>query len=900
MSRAPRPFAAPVLPAASVRRVRLANGLTVLARRDTTAPVVAIVTWVRAGYFDEPDDQVGIAHVLEHMYFKGTPTHGVGDIARATKAAGGYLNAGTIYDHTHYYAVLPASGFRAGLAVQADAYANSVIDARELRRELEVIIEETKRKADSAGALALETLFEVLHDRHRIRRWRMGREDELRSLTRDQLIAFYRGRYRPSNTVLAIVGDVDPDEAIAEAERLYGAIPDAPVVRTPGPAETEPPTFRLREWEGDIAQTELLFGWRTPPTLHPDTPALDLLATVLAGGRASRLVRATRDRRLVSSISAYDYTPTEVGIFVVHAAARPETAAEAARTIHDQLRRVRDGELADDEVDRARRLVEAQFLRRLEAADGQANFLGAWELLGDWERGVAYHGQVLAADAARLAEVARRWLTPDAASVIAYRPRGAAPLGADAADVRAMLDGAQPAPLEPAPAPTPPHSPRGPGATRERVVDGVHVYRTAEGVPIVIRSRPGAALAHVGCFIAGGVTAESDRNSGITTLMARTALRGTTRRSATRLAEDAERLGGTPLASVGTEALQWTLGVPADALDGAAELLADLVLEPVFPDEGLEAERAVAIAALGTLRDDMYRQPMRLAAELAWPGHPYGRSTLGSEGTVRVITASDLRAWHAARVLASPAVLAAVGDLDPEATADLLARQFAALRPAPLVVAPRVGWPRAFEQRVDLRDRAQTALAIFFEGPSRDDPARFDAELLGGVASGLGGRFFEELRDRQSLAYTVLARPYVRRSGGTFVGYIATSPAKESQARDGLLREFARLAESEVTAEELTRARTYAIGSWQIRQTSGAAVLSDLADAWLHDALEELARYPDDLGAVTPARMRAVAARWFDPARRLEGIVRGVERRPSAAPRGDVAERRVEPPHKRQ
>src|SRR5690606_27677797 len=142
------------------------------------------------------------------MYFKGTPTHGVGEIARATKAAGGYLNAGTIYDHTHYYAVLPASGFKAGLEVQADAYANSVIDAGELARELEVIIEETKRKADTPAALAVESLFELLHDRHRIRRWRMGREDALRALTRSQLMAFYRNHYRPSNTVLAIVGDV--------------------------------------------------------------------------------------------------------------------------------------------------------------------------------------------------------------------------------------------------------------------------------------------------------------------------------------------------------------------------------------------------------------------------------------------------------------------------------------------------------------------------------------------------------------------------------------------------------------------------------------------------------------------------------------------------------------------
>ena len=105
---------------ASVTRTVLPNGLKVLIKSDFSAPVVAIVTFVSAGYFDETDDIVGIAHVLEHMYFKGTPSRGVGEIAKQTKAVGGYLNAATIYDHTSYYTVLPASGFRQGLEVQAD------------------------------------------------------------------------------------------------------------------------------------------------------------------------------------------------------------------------------------------------------------------------------------------------------------------------------------------------------------------------------------------------------------------------------------------------------------------------------------------------------------------------------------------------------------------------------------------------------------------------------------------------------------------------------------------------------------------------------------------------------------------------------------------------------------
>jgi zinc protease len=254
----------------AVTRTVLANGLTVLIYRNPAAPVVAVNTYVRAGYFDETDDVAGIAHVLEHMYFKGTAMYGVGEIAKATKAAGGYLNAHTIYDHTSYYAVLPSSGFDDGLAVQADAYANSAIEADALAKELEVIIQEAMRKEDNAGAVTTETLYALLHDRHRIRRWRIGRPDALRGFTRDDVARFYRNFYTPSNTVLAIAGDVDPAETLERVKALYGALPAGEPVRTPGPAEPAHSGFRYEELNGDVEQTHVEIGWRTVPNEHPD------------------------------------------------------------------------------------------------------------------------------------------------------------------------------------------------------------------------------------------------------------------------------------------------------------------------------------------------------------------------------------------------------------------------------------------------------------------------------------------------------------------------------------------------------------------------------------------------------------------------------------------------------
>ncbi|HTI64917.1 MAG TPA: pitrilysin family protein [Gemmatimonadaceae bacterium] len=870
----------PTIDPTTVVRTKLPNGLTVLIRRDESAPVVAIVTYVCAGYFDESDDVVGIAHVLEHMYFKGTPTRGVGEIAKQTKAVGGYLNAATIYDHTSYYTVLPSSGFVHGLDVQADAYARSLIDNEELSRELEVIIQEAKRKADNPGAVATETLYELLHDRHRIRRWRIGREPGLRTLTRDALIGFYRNFYHPGNTVLSIVGDVDPEEALDEVRRAYGSIPSGEPNRHRGPTEEGVAGFRFREWHGDIGQTQLAFGWRTPGTTHPDTPALDLLAIVLGAGRASRFYRAVRERRLASSVSAYNYTPTEVGVFVAYAEATPETTADAAKAMWEQIRAVREGEVGELELERARRVYESQWVRRLEDMEGQANYLAEWEALGDWRMGDRYLERVLATTRDELIGIAGRHLDPDNAGVIVYRPNGSPQVADSAEAMRELLDGApRPARL----AASTPYHPRAlaPLATPEFVREeaGVRQYRSPRGTPILVRRKPGALLVHAGVFTLGGVNDEDEATSGITTLVVRTAIKGTATRTAAQIAEESEMLGGSISPAVRAESFGWSMSVPARNADAAIELLADVAQHPTFEPAALETERAASLADVVALRDDMYRYPMRLAAHAAFGSHPYGLPPGGTEEGLKRVDADAARAWHAEHLISSPAVVVLVGDADPDELAAVAARAFDELGPRPPRRLEEPAWPSTITTEVEQRDRAQTALTILFPGPTRTDVARYSAGMIASVASGLGGRFFDELRDKRSLCYTVNAFALDRRFAGAFGAYIATSPDQEEAARAGLLAEFRRLREEPVTAEELSRSKTYAIGTHAIRQQNGSAVLADIVDAYLLGNLRELVEYDDRVREITAESVQRVAQEYFDPSRRAEGIVRGTGKR---------------------
>ncbi|MGI9076606.1 MAG: M16 family metallopeptidase [Gemmatimonadaceae bacterium] len=866
----------PVLPHDSVRRVTLANGLTVLIRRDDSAPVVAIVTYVKAGYFDESDSEVGMAHVVEHMFFKGTERRGVGEISKETKAAGGYLNAGTIYDHTSYYTVLPASSLSRGLEIQADAYTNSLIDSEELRRELEVIIQEVKRKEDSPGAVAIESLYELMHASHRMRRWRMGREDQLRTFTRTGVHGFYRRYYQPGNTILALVGDFDPDSAQSEVERLYGSLPNSGLTRDRGPVEQGHSNFRYREMRGDIAQTQIAIGWRTPHSMHPDTPLLDLAGTVLGGGRASRLYRAVRERKLAASVSAFNYTPSDTGVFVVHTEGPPENAAGAVRGAWDQVRDLRQCGVERDELWRARRIFESRWVKRLETAEGQANYLAEWEAEGDWTLADRYLERVLTAAQSLVSEAIARYLDPNRASVVAYRPEGAPVLAGDSGGMLRLLATQKPDPL---PVPTPRiaaiSGSMSASPSPEGIEGRVYIYRTSGGVPILVRKKAGAPLVHVGVYALGGAIDEVPGNAGLTTLLTRSAIKGTKHRAATQIAEDAELLGGSINAHTGSESFGWSISVPSIHMDAALDLLADAVQHATIPDAAFETERAVALADLQMLSDDMYRFPMRLMMQAAFAGHPYGVPATGTEFSLKSVSADEVRAWHRTRVMESPAVIAVVGDVDPDEAASMAARSFPLLRHVPSRDAPLAQWPRITVSHQDQREKSQTAIALAFPAPARGDIGRYAARLIAGVASGLGGRFFDELRDRRSLAYSVQAFTTERRAAGMFVAYIATSPDKEALAREGLLREFSRLRAEPVSDAELSRAQEHAIGTYAIHQSSGAAVLGDLVDAWLFGKLSELEEHAARIRAVTAVQMLEIAERYFDESRVVQGIVRG-------------------------
>ncbi len=853
------------------------NGFTLLVREDRAAPVVAIVTRVKAGYFDEPDTEIGIAHVLEHMYFKGTPTRGPGEIATATKEVGGWLNAHTIYDATTYITVLPSDNWERGLDIQFDAFANSTIDADELRRELEVIIQEAARKEDTPSAVTAETLYEVLHDAHRMRRWRIGREAGLRTFTHEMVHGFYRNWYTPSNSILAIVGDVDASAVQAAVGERYGSLAAHDPLPDHGPEESRWRGARYRALTGDVQQAHTTFGFRTVGPLHPDAAALDVAAAVLSTGRASRLYRAIRERGLAMSASAYHYTPTQLGVFAIGVVGADATVAEATAEAWRQLRVLeRDGPTTD-ELARVKHIIRTRQLRTDESMEGQASEMVAWESLGGADVGDAYWAAIDAVTPADVQRVLRTWCTADAVGAVSYRPRESAPLAVDGDALIATWNSGTAAPLMTEARAALVASDSLTAVHAESRVGDVHVFRTAQGVPVLVRRKSGAKLVHMGCYMQGGAVDEPMTHAGLTSLMMRTSIKGTATRTAAQIAEDAERLGGSVSTSTSKELFGWSISVPAgDALPAAA-LLADVVQHATFPDDAVLAERAPMLSELRARRDDMMRYPLALARHALFGTHTFGVDALGSDDSVGALDPALVRAWHATAVLSGDPVLAIVGDAEPDLLAQQVASAFTSLAPAARTRVTAPALTMAPIEIVEPRAKQQSAVAMLFRGPGRRDPARYAAQLMTGVASGLGGRFFESLRSRQSLAYSVFVSLSTLRDAGMISSYIACAPEREAEARAGLLAEFAALRDAPVSSEELERARTYAIGMHALRQESAGAQLGDMVDAWCAgEGLQELTEEVPRLRAVTADDVQNVVRVWCEPSRRVDAVVRGV------------------------
>jgi len=839
-----------------VQRHQLDNGLICLIKEDFSAPLVSIQIWVGSGSAQEGEYLGGgLSHLIEHMIFKGTPTRKPADIAREIDDAGGSVNAYTSLDRTVFFVDMPAERWQTGLDVLADAVTHASFPENEWRREKDVVRREMAMGNDNPDIVLSKLLWQTAYHVHPYRFPVIGREDVFNSLTRDDLIAFFRRNYTPDNMIIAIVGGVKADSVRAAVEnrfksgranpqgepffiRWLGQRPcptflkflyneDFPCRARPLPAQTaEPPQLSARTARktGAYNISRLEMAWHTVDLSHPDAPALDILSVITGGGSSSRLSQKIKEKlKLAFSIDAWSFTPKDAGLFGISAAFDPAKEKELVKAIEDEVAVWRMNSFTAAEVEKARNKVAADTLLAFQTMHGQADTFAS----GEFYAGTPYYCNTYLK---RLAEVTPESLTVAANRYLDDQNRTVAILSPSVTNITA--------------------------AKECGVAAATNVVKTVlpNGLTLLCREDNRLPFVHICVASLGGLLLENDKNNGITCLMAELLTRGTEQRSQEQIAATVENLGG----SISSFSGMNSCGLQARCFSKDAELFMDIMsdccLKSAFPEDEIAKCKATQAAKIEQQRESPMFVAQEAMRQALFAGHPYRLNVEGTRASVMAITREDLRHLHDKTIVGSNTVIAVFGDISA-AKAKEIAEKFMGKMPGgqkhdfsnvSFPTCPREagtdpksrsgsdiqdsrfpGNGKKEKRRIELTaPREQTIVLAGFPGLAVADK-RIDAlNILLQALNGLSSDLMINVRDKKGLAYYTGAYHKAGIAGGQFVVYSGTRAEEAERVCAMIEKEISRIGGENIRAEEFERARLQIISEGrQNRQDDGATAM---------------------------------------------------------------------------
>ncbi len=839
--RAAKPSNSITLPAASAAVRTLDNGLEVIVKEDHSHPLVSVQIWVKAGSISEEKwTGAGLAHLVEHMLFKGTQRRAAQEISQDIQARGGQVNAYTSFNRTVYWIDGLAEQMEGYLDVLADMVRNSKFDGDELVREMEVIRREMAMDNDDADSAAHHLMQATAFRKHPLRQPVIGHREVFDQVEREDVVAFVRRHYVPNNCFVVITGDVDADAVMGAVEKHLGTWqrrPYAPLLLPEEPRQ-QGPRRNSRTFATEL--TRLSLGWVIPGEADEDKAALDVLGFLLGSGRSSRLFQELREKKgLAHHIWAGAWATQECGLFSVEVECDPVDVVAAEKATLAVIDRMKQKGPTPAELDKAVRSTLGGQLRSLTTTKGQAASLGhGWLTAGSLDFAAIYLKAIEGLTPARIKHVAERFLDVQRLSVVIVEPQNAAK----------------------------PKANGGGGARCEKIERMV----LPNGLTLIVGENAKLPLVSIRAQFLAGVPVETDANAGVTQITAQMLMKGTRSRTSEELAGTLESRGG-GLMSHG-DAHRLIFG--ADVMRGdealGLDLIADLALNARLPADQLPLIQKRQIAAIREEQEDPLTVALRLCRKKIFTGVPYERTALGTEATVKKLTVAGCRDVLAQHVTGGNGVISVFGDVKAKAVRDLVGKAFAKLPKGTRNGAAA----KAFEGRSKSGewerrlDKEQAVLAIGFRTVGLQERDSYVLSLIDEACSDMGSRLFNRIREELGLAYYVGAQAFAALGAGAFYFYVGTDAAKVKLAEKEMMIQIADLAANGLAADEIERAKTTWRSHW-LRQQQGNTAMADGA-GW--DELNGLGhdhfqRLPKIIEGVTPAEVKRVAGKYFAASR---------------------------------
>ena len=874
--------------AGQVVETKLNNGLGVILQEDHSAPIVSVWTWYRVGSRNELPGKTGLSHWVEHMQFKGTASIAKGQIFRDVSRVGGTLNALTSQDWTAYFETVPSQQIDLPLRIEPDRMVGSIFAPEEVESERTVILSERQGAENNPGYALYEEVVGTAFHAHPYRHMVIGYEGDLRTITRDDLYAHYRHYYHPANAFIVAVGDFDRGELLDRLERAFGAIPAGdPLPRSIGVEEPEQPGERRVVLRRPSGVPYLRMAYHAPSGADADAVPLLVAEAILSGGqamglagggamgRSSRLYKALVASGLARAAGSDMSLTTDPYLFQIGVTGLPGSdLLELEQVADDEVRRLQQDLVPADELQRALRQLEAQFVYSSEGMTNQAYWFGQWEIIDGWKRAVSLPDEIRRVTANDVQRVAQQYLRVERRTVGWLEP---------VAGGGAVTDG--PAATGLPFAPPMAWGLQGPDSSAG---GGQGAFRRAvlsNGVPVLGQERPQSRSFALRVRVPAGVIYELyPEESGIAYLTARSLQRGSGGRSFDEINTRLDELGGSITVDAGREYIEARVRGLRDDFAELVDMLAQALQHPDFPAVEVDKVRAEQLGAIAEADNDTRATADRLLRRSIYPEpNPLGRRVLGNSETVAALGRDAVVAYHAEAFNPLGATIAVVGGM----------REFGLARETlSTAFGSWSGSPRAVDFEDRLVSNAATAIA------TEAIPGKSQADITVGVATiprghrdyyaldvgnlilgrlGLMGRLGAEVRDRQGLAYYASSQLEARRDGTLWAARAGVDPENIDRAVQSITSELDRLRGELVSDEELEDAKSYLTGVLPLALETHDGVASTLlAIEEFGLGLDYLDRYPDIIAAVSRDRVREAARSHLDPARLAIAIARPV------------------------
>ena len=830
---------------------KLDNGQTVIIKEVHDNPIVTIDTWIKTGSINENDKNNGVAHFLEHLFFKGTTKHPTGEFDRILESKGAQTNAATSKDFTHYYITLPSKYFETAIDLHADMLMNPLIPRKELEKERKVVIEEIAKTNDNPENKLYENMVQSFYINHPYKRKVIGKKEIIENISREEIFNFYNSWYNPSNMITVVVGDIDTTQALDLIKKNFNR-PEAKNCKNPKYKSDKNIEKQIEITAKDkVKNGYMLIGFRgVPQENRADSYALDVLATILGDGRTSKLYQAVKEQKqLAYSISAGHASMKDDSLVFVRANFTPENKDKVKKAIFDEITKVRNGNIDEQEISTAKNIIERDTFYARESTSNIANELGYTTLVyGDAKYYDEYIDNIKKVTKADLIRVAKKYLNPNHAVISIMLPDTA-----PEENIKKISNVAHPKPVV---------------VKKEK---NITQYKLSNNLNLIINHNTLNDIVAMEIYAKGGNFIEKKAGTG--TITASVMMKGTKKYSQIDLSQTMEQNGIKIVPANGSDYFSISVKTTKNDLPLTFDLLNEVVNNATLDKNEIERIKTEKIYAIQQNRDTPSSVAFEEFKTAIWANTPYGVTGKVMEKTIPTINKNDVEEFYNTVFYPENLVISINGNVNDKEIIKNIEQIFCTKKYTnakkfeysnyknkflPLSTAKNVKKEKDVEA-------AWILMGWLTDGvQNKKDIAALQVidSILGG---GMSSRLFSNLRGEQGLAYQVGSSFAANVNQGVFAVYIGTNPETALHSKNELLKQINLLKKEFVSDKELQEAKDKILGNFVLSQETNMEKAYTLG--WFElsgRGFDYINEFPKLIECVTPTEVIRVANKYFE------------------------------------